>query len=104
MPTSLTEQAATLIGEWHRITQSACSARYPAVIRFEAKGLFRAEPDQPGAFSVWDVGRYSFDAPAQLRLSTANDAEVVYRFTGDARHFSVIAPDGCELAFERRTG
>lgn len=95
------QTAATLVGSWVKTTRSECSAVYPDRLRFAENGLYAGERDPPGSFTLWDTGTWEISGAEQVRISTANDAVISYRFrlSGDTLRF--VDPDGCEFEYRR---
>jgi hypothetical protein len=95
------QAAAVLVGNWTKITRSECSAIYPDRLQFSDNGLYAGQKDPPGSFTLWDSGSWEISGPEQIRISTANDAVIAYRFrqSGDILHFT--DPDGCEFEYRR---
>ncbi|MCS6953109.1 MAG: hypothetical protein RMK57_11950 [Bryobacterales bacterium] len=92
---------AVLVGSWLKITRSECSALYPDRLRLAANGLYTGEKDPPGAFTLWDAGTWEVSGPGQIRISTANDAIITYRFTHSGDRLRFVDPDGCEFEYRR---
>ena len=74
---------------------------YPDVIEFRRDGLYTGTPASPGEFVVWDVGRYVVESANQVKLSTANDAEISYRFKLDGEELTVEDAEGGRLRYVR---
>lgn len=78
-----------LTGEWQKVTASSCGDLYPDHLIFQDNGIYFGRRDPPGTFTAWDAGKYEVVGPEQVRLSTANDAILPYRFSliGDVLTF-----------------
>lgn len=92
---------AELVGGWIKITRSECSAPYPDRLRFAENGLYAGEKDPPGTFTLWDAGTWQVAGVGQIRISTANDAVIAYRFTQSGDRLRFVDPDGCEFEYRR---
>lgn len=90
-----------LYGKWEKIAGPACSGRYPQRIEFERGGLYKAQPEQPGRFTIWDIGTYVVAGPSELRMSTAGDAVVPYGFSLRDEVLMFRDPQGCEYSYRR---
>jgi hypothetical protein len=91
-----------VLGRWKKITNSACSGQYPAVIDFKTNGLYSAEGDpQNPVHPIWDVGTFSL-GPDEVSLSTANDAIIAYKATQANGQLTFQAPDGCVVVYKRQ--
>lgn len=90
-----------LSGRWKKITRSSCSAYYPAVIDFNANGLYTTETDAGATLHpVWDVGTFTVKTD-QVSLSTANDAIVAYKTSQLHGQLTFHTPDGCAITYEK---
>ncbi len=98
MPTPIQK----IVGNWEKITDSACSRPYPDGIRFQENGSYLGTKDPPGTYTHWDVGTYDFVGPGRIEISLANDAIVGYSYAilNDVLRF--VDPDGCEFDYRRR--
>ena len=93
-----------LTGRWRRVPGPGGSVPYPDEITFAPNGLYRGVRGANGAeFTIWDVGRSEVLAADRIRISTANDEEIEYRFelAGDELRFP--AAEGSPVAFRRMT-
>lgn len=94
--------AASLQGVWRKQAGgAACAAAYPAQLEFRDDGQYRGQSDPPGEYTVWDVGTYESAGVGQVRLSTANDARVVYRVRLQGDRLTVADPASCEVVYVR---
>ena len=90
-----------LIGSWQKVTNSQCSQMYPDRLEFQESGLYVGDQDAPGTFTHWDAGTYELVSPAQIRISTANDAMVTYSFAIANDVLSFVDPANCEFEYRR---
>ncbi|MBI5328605.1 MAG: hypothetical protein HZB80_10020 [Deltaproteobacteria bacterium] len=98
---SMSEQTSQLIGDWEKITRSACSQIYPDSIQFQEGGLYFGQKDLPCMFTQWDVGTYEIVGPNQIKISTANDAIIAYKFSISNDILTFVDPDGCEFKYQK---
>lgn len=94
-------ETAHLIGNWQKTDGPDCSRIYPDRIRFEDSGLYFAEQDKPGVFTLWDVGTFEVSGPDRIRLSTATDAVLTYSIHMRADEIRIRDPDGCEFGYRK---
>ena len=96
----MTQSSQQLVGTWEKITDSECSRKYPDRITFQEGKLYFAQSD-PGTFTFWDVGTYEATSPKSVKVSTANDALISYKFSISENIVSFVDPDGCEFKYQR---
>jgi hypothetical protein len=91
-----------LAGRWEKVSTETGAGPYPDLLELGEGGRYRGEM-RPGSphHPLWDLGGWEAAGPGRVRISTANDARVVYdvRVGGDELTFT--APDGCEVAYRR---
>ena len=97
MPT----QSPQLVGNWEKITHSECDQLYPDTIQFQEGGLYYGQKDPSGTFTQWDVGTFEVVDPKQIKISTANDAIIIYEFSISNDVITFIDPDGCEFKYRK---
>ena len=90
-----------LVGIWEKITSSPCSRAYPRRLEFRENKLYFGHVDTPGAFAMWDAGTFELVDDRQMRLSTANDAVVGYRFSLSSDVLTFVDPQNCEFKYRR---
>ncbi len=98
------KQLPSLAGRWKR--QGARSSRsgdaaYPDVLEFKPNNLYTGTPASPGDYVVWDVGRYQVEDADRVKLSTANDAEISYKFKLTGDDLTVEDGQGVQLHYKR---
>ena len=106
MPDSLTPGVQAirqqLTGRWRRVTASSSSVPYPDEISFAPNGLYHGTRGEDGRdFTVWDVGRTDILSDHEIRISTANDKEIVYRFHLAADDLTITDAESAELTYRR---
>jgi hypothetical protein len=93
----------SFVGTWRKASSDACAARYPAVLRFDANGIYAGEAETAGAFTWWDSGTWKLAQADELALSVANDAVERYPFKLDAQALTITDGQGCVVRYERGT-
>jgi hypothetical protein len=90
----------SLVGTWRKIDAPECAGRYPHEIEFrEATYLARKGPGQ--GFIVWDAGGYVIVGPDTIKIDTASDEQVVYRFAETEDTVRFVDTAGCEFRYGR---
>lgn len=89
-----------LVGTWSRVEPERTSAPYPEGIEFKARGVYFARKGERQSFSLWDSGGYSILGSGRIRISTASDAEIVYRFSISGDRLTIWTEEGA-LVYER---
>ena len=90
----------TLVGTWRKTSSAECDRQYPDEIEFrEATFLARKGPGQ--GFIVWDAGGYDVTAPGEVKIDTASDEQVHYRFSLDGDTLTFVDRNGCEFRYQR---
>lgn len=91
-----------LAGRWRKATTTKCSEIYPDDLEFTESGTYLGEKGGgKGEFTWWDLGEYEVLAENQVKISTANDAEMVYKFSISADVLTFVDKDGCEFQYHR---
>jgi len=95
---------AALIGRWEKVTGSQCAEKYPEHLQFTERGIYFGKSEETSTslyHTVWDAGRYLITDEQNVKLSTSNDAEVVYRFSASNDLLIFRDQDGCEFEYRR---
>jgi hypothetical protein len=87
-----------LVGTWEKTPASPCSKAYPDRLVFQRNGTYLGFRT-PGTFTIWDGGEFTIVAHDQVRISTANDAYVTYRFTVAGDTVTFVDPQSCEFTY-----
>lgn len=91
-----------LIGRWKKVTTTKCSEIYPDVLEFLEYGMYTGMRGEEGKeFSWWDTGEYQVLSESQVKISTANDAEITYEFSISGDVLTFTDNDGCEFQYRR---
>jgi hypothetical protein len=73
-----------ILGNWLKIHQTECSWRYPARLEFRENGVYLVhleEDDTAKEHPIWDGGEYEIISEGKIKISTANDAKLIYNFS-----------------------
>lgn len=92
------------LGTWVKVTRNECGEKYPEQIQFTERGLYFDKSEETAEsryHTVWDVGRFELNDSRHVKLSTSNDAEIVYGFSATPDTLTFKDPDGCEFAYRR---
>ncbi|MCW3997955.1 MAG: hypothetical protein NWF10_05225 [Candidatus Bathyarchaeota archaeon] len=70
-----------IVGKWIKINDLEGSEIYPDEIDFQENGIyFGKEGVGTELFTLWDVGTYQIVSENMIKISTANDEIIAYRF------------------------
>jgi hypothetical protein len=93
-----------LVGKWRKLSTERCAETYPEEVVFHPNGTYGGTQDPASPFhSLWDVGTYEVAGPDQVRISTANDAKIVYRAVMSGDGVTFTDPSGCRFQYRRET-
>lgn len=95
--------AAALLGRWLKAAGLRCADQYPDRLEFLPPGIYRGAKETAQAFTVWDAGSWHVLDARHVRLSTANDAEIIYEFALEGHRLAFVDPDGCAFEYVRET-
>jgi hypothetical protein len=90
----------TLVGTWRKTTSSECAHRYPDEIEFR-EATFLARKGAGQGFIVWDAGGYRVTDAGRIKIDTASDEQVDYRFSLDGDTLTFVDANGCEFRYHR---
>lgn len=94
------ESQKSLVGIWKKLTTTKCSEIYPDDLEFTKRGTYVGKKRQgAGEFTWWDSGEYEVLTENQVKISTANDAEIIYRFSIFGNVLTFVDEDGCEFQY-----
>lgn len=94
------EPKKVLIGRWRKTTRSPGDEIYPNEIDFTDRGVYFGTKE-PGEFTLWDSGGYEALPAGRVRISTANDAEIVYRFSVEDDVLTFTDEKGSRFQYRR---
>lgn len=101
LPMASSSPVNPLTGAWHKLTASRCSELYPDHLIFQDNGIYFGRRDPPGTFTAWDAGKYEVVGSDQVRLSTANDAILPYRYSLDGDMLTFEDEESCSFRYQR---
>lgn len=100
-----------IIGKWSKISfsttsssspQSDCSSIYPDNLEFKNGGIYRGfKGTNKNEFTVWDAGSYEILSTEQIKISTANDAEIVYTFSIKDNILNFLDKNKCQFQYQK---
>lgn len=101
---SLEQLGIRFIGLWIRITNLPCSMGYPTQIEFRKNGLYWGTGSKSAPSPGWDVGTWQLASLSEVKISTAHDAIMTYKFSLKNDLLTFIDPAGCEFKYRREEG
>jgi hypothetical protein len=101
LPMASSSPVNPLTGEWRKLAASSCGELYPDQLIFQENGIYFGRRDPAGTFTSWDAGKYELLGPGQVRLSTANDAILPYRYSLDGDVLTFEDGEKCVFRYQR---
>jgi hypothetical protein len=101
LPMTSSKPVSPLTGEWQKTTACSCDELYPDHLIFQDNGIYFGRRDPPGSFTTWDAGKYEVVGPEQVRLSTANDAIIPYRYSLIGDELTFEDGEKCVFRYQR---
>ena len=92
----------TLTGTWTRVDSPDCARSYPDEIEFRTATYLARKGAEQG-FVVWDAGGVEIVDPHTVKIDTATDEQVLYRFAIDGDVLAFTDPAGCTFRYRRRS-
>ena len=90
-----------LIGIWKKVIVSICNEKYPEILEFHQNGTYLGKKEQTGNFSFWDAGEFQIISSTQIKISTANDAEIIYDYSISGNGLTFEDNDNCKFQYQR---
>lgn len=85
-----------------KLTTTRCSETYPDELEFLESGIYVGRKGETAnKFTLWDAGEYEVLSEDQVRISTANDEEIVYRFAISGATLKFVDEDECEFQYRQ---
>ncbi len=101
-PAETKEQLRRLfIGVWRKVSNTTCSRIYPDRLEFDARGTYAGRKSGELEFSFWDSGGFELLTETQVKISTANDAEIVYEYSLSKTELVFTDQHGCVIHYRR---
>jgi hypothetical protein len=92
----------SIIGKWTKISKTECSMIYPDDLEFQDGGIYRGYKGiNKNEFTVWDAGSYEILSREQIKISTANDAEIIYTFSITDNILNFLDKDNCQFQYQK---
>ncbi|HSF49986.1 MAG TPA: hypothetical protein VLA74_04420 [Nitrososphaeraceae archaeon] len=93
-----------IIGKWTKITNSECSNLYPDNLEFKERGIYRGFKGlDKKEFTIWDAGSYEIIDNNQMKISTANDAEILYNFSIHDNTLEFLDENRCKFRYQKES-
>ena len=96
-----TRSVLPLVGRWKKLPGEGGTSWYPDTLEFRADGTYRGAGPEPGSFVLWDAGAYQPTGSSEVRIATANDAVVTYRYTLAGDNLEFEDSSGCRMLYRR---
>ena len=93
----------SLVGKWKKVSTADCDASYPHEIEFFERPRYLARKGPGQGFIWWDAGTYEVVDENQVKISTATDEQVLYRFSLSGDVVTFVDKSGCEFRYQRAT-
>ncbi len=97
------EMSISLVGKWKKISAADCDANYPHEIEFFDRPRYLAKKGPGQEFIWWDAGTYEVVDENQVKISTATDEQVLYRFSLSGDIVTFVDQNGCDFRYQRAT-
>ena len=88
-------------GKWKKVSTTQCGEGYPDEIEFYERPRYLARKGPGQGFIWWDAGSYEVAGESEVRISTASDEQVSYRFSIAGELLNFVDRDGCEFQYRR---
>ena len=90
-----------VVGKWRKTSTEKCSENYPDQLEFKANGLYSGwNEDKSRPIPLWDRGEYKILPGNKIRISTANDANIIYQYTLTKNSLTFVDANGCKFSYE----
>jgi hypothetical protein len=91
-----------IIGKWSKISHSECSSIYPDDLEFKDDRIYRGfKGINKNEFTIWDAGSYEILSSEQIKISTANDAEIIYTFSIKDKILNFLDQNTCKFQYQK---
>ena len=94
----------SLVGSWKKTESPSGDAVYPDQLEFTERGIYFGSVEESATqrfHPIWDAGKYEPVTSKQLKISTANDAEVQYDFSVDDDNLVIKDENGGKIKYSR---
>lgn len=89
-----------LRGRWERASRDECATRYPVTLEFRESTYLGAKGPGQG-FILWDAGQYDVLDDGRIRIQTASDELVEYRYQLSSQTLTFRDATDCEVQYRR---
>ena len=89
----------SLVGKWKKVSTAQCDKAYPNEIEFFERPRYLAKKGPGQGFIYWDAGGYEVVGKNEVKISTATDAQILYRFSLSGDLLTFVDSDGCEFQY-----
>lgn len=90
-----------LAGKWRKISSGQCDQKYPLEIEFFEGRRYLAKKGPEQGFIWWDAGTYEAVGGQQVKISAANDAQILYKSSISEDVLTFTDEEGCEFQYQR---
>lgn len=90
-----------IAGKWKKLSAEACAESYPDEIEFYDRPRFLAKKGPDQRFICWDAGRYETAGEDTVKLSTASDKLVTYRYDLQGDLLTFVDDANCRITYRR---
>jgi hypothetical protein len=95
-------QNKNIIGKWIKIKLSFCGEKYPDELNFLKNGIYSgSKGENKKEFTIWDAGSYEIISDNRIKISTANDKEIIYHFSTHNNLLNFVDEENCEIQYKR---
>jgi hypothetical protein len=91
-----------LEGKWRKTSTSECSKHYPDELEFFGARYLGRKGSSGQTFIMWDAGTYAHLPSGHVKISTATDEQVDYRFRLDGETLIFTDKQDCEFRYVRQ--
>lgn len=95
------EISEEILGKWIKLTRSECSEQYPEELFFQTLNIYFGKTGDEKKFVIWDAGEYYILSDDLIKISTANDKEIIYHFKISDNVLKFRDDEGCEFSYEK---
>lgn len=97
----MTAKVSQLVGTWQRISTAECSQLYPAMLQLQENKLYEGQSSPGREFTIWDVGEYEIISDHEIKISTANDAILLYQYSISSELLTFVDSDNCKFQYRK---
>ncbi len=98
---TLQEKQKNFVGKWKKISSVSCAAAYPDDIEFFTATYLGKKGSSGQRFIVWDAGGYQVLQGDLVKIDTATDQQVLYKYSISQDILTFVDPTGCEFQYRK---